>query len=214
MELYTYFRSSAAYRVRIALNLKGIAAEQHAVHLVRDGGEQHREGYKALNPNQLVPTLLDDGQAITQSLAICEYLEERYPQPPLLPPDAMGRARVRSLSLTVACDIHPLNNLRVLQYLGNQLHLADDARNQWYRHWMETGLQALETMLAKSAEMGRFCHGDTPTLADICLVPQLYNARRYAIDLTPYPTLLDVDAACCALPAFAQAAPERQPDAA
>ena len=211
--LYTYWRSSAAYRVRIGLELKGLAWEGRPVHLVRDGGEQHAQAYAALNPQQLVPTLLHDGHTLTQSLAILEYLDERFPQTPLLPADAVGRARVRALAQLVACDIHPINNLRVMQYLERSLQVPADARTQWTLHWMADGFAAMEAMLATSSDTGVFCHGDRPGLADICLLPQLYNAHRFGLDLAPYPTLRRIEAACQALDAFDRARPENQPDA-
>jgi len=212
MKLYDYFRSSAAYRVRIALNLKGVAPERASVHLRR--GAQRAEDYLTMNPQGLVPALVtDSGDVLTQSLAIIEWLEESYPQPPLLPRDAPGRARVRALSLAIACDIHPLNNLRVLNYLTGTLGATDAQKDGCYRYWCDVGLEALETQLAREASTGPFCHGDTPTMADICLVPQLANARRVDLDLSPYPTLLSIETACTALPAFAAAAPHRQPDA-
>lgn len=210
MRLYDYWRSSAAYRVRIALNLKGIDAERVPVNL-RQGGQRTLD-YLAKNPQGLVPTLeLDDGRRLTQSLAIVEYLDETRPEPPLLPKEPFARAEVRSLALLVACDIHPLNNTRVLQHLEHRLGHGERDVVAWYRHWIAEGLGALEKRLAGAA--GRFCHGDSVTLADICLVPQLYNARRYQCDLSPYPTLRRVEAACLALPAFEDARPERQPDA-
>jgi maleylacetoacetate isomerase len=212
VKLYNYFRSSAAYRVRIALNLKGLAYEYIAIHLTK--GEQRAEAYLAVNAQALVPALVDDGATLTQSLAIIEYLDERHPAPPLLPGDACERARVRSIALAIACDIHPLNNLRVLHYLTRVLNVGEDAKNTWYRHWIDVGLAALEAQLAKDPATGTFCHGDAPTLADICLVPQLANARRLAVPLEPYPTLLRIDEHCRLLDAFANAAPERQPDAA
>lgn len=212
--LYTYWRSSAAYRVRIGLELKGLAWEARPVHLVREGGEQHLDAYRALNPQQLVPTLLHEGHALTQSLAIVEYLDERFPQVPLLPADAAGRARVRALAQLVACDIHPINNLRVMQYLERTLQLPADARTQWTLHWIAEGFVAMEAMLANSSATGTFCHGDHPGLADICLLPQLYNAHRFGLDLAPYPTLRRIEAACLALDAFERARPENQPDAA
>ena len=212
MKLYDYFRSSAAYRVRIALNLKGLVPERAFVHLRR--GAQRHDDYLALNPQGLVPALLTDtGDVLTQSLAIIEWLDETKPQPPLLPADAAGRARVRALALAIACDIHQLNNLRVLNYLTGTLGVTEAQKTGWYRYWCDTGLEALETRLARDAATGAFCHGDAPTLADICLVPQLANARRVDLDLAPYPTLLRIEAACIALPAFADAAPSRQPDA-
>lgn len=215
MKLYGYWRSSAAYRVRIALNLKGISAEQLSVHLVRDGGEQHKAAYTALNPLELVPTLtLDDEldmDALSQSLAIIEYLDEIHPQTPLLPASALERAHVRAMALTVACEIHPLNNLRVLQYLTQTLGVDEAAKNTWYHHWVASGFAALETLLIRHS--GRYCFGDTVTLADLCLVPQVYNAQRFNVDLTPYPNIMRVWAECNQLEAFANAAPERQVDA-
>jgi len=212
MKLHDYFRSSAAYRVRIALNLKGLTAERAFVHLRR--GAQNSDDYRALNPQGLVPVLeTDDGAVITQSLAIVEYLEETHPLPPLLPADANGRARVRGIALAIACDIHPLNNLRVLRYLTGTLGVSDAQKDGWYRYWCDTGLEALERRLAADAATGGFCHGDAPTLADVFLVPQMANARRMAVDLAGFPTLVRIDATCQALPAFADAAPARQPDA-
>ena len=212
MKLYDYFRSSAAYRVRIALNLKRLSPARAFVHLRR--GAQRADEYLELNPQGLVPSLITDGgDVLTQSLAIIEWLDETHPAPPLLPSDASGRARVRSLALAIACDIHPLNNLRVLNYLTGTLGATDEQKNGWYRYWCDVGLEALETRLARDAATGAFCHGASPTLADICLVPQLANARRVSLDLAPYPTLLRIEDACLALPAFAGAAPARQPDA-
>jgi len=213
MQLYSYFRSSAAYRVRIALNLKGIPYEYLGVHLLKDGGQQLSDSYRALNPAALVPTLIDGDTIIGQSLAIIEYLDETHPQPALLPADPAGRARVRAIALAIACDTHPLNNLRVLKYLKRTLQVSDDAKNDWYRHWVHLGLSAVESMLANSPATGRFCHGDTPTLADLCLVPQVYNARRFDCDLSAMPTLLRIDAACRELQAFDLAEPDKQPDA-
>ena len=212
MKLYGYFRSSAAYRVRIAVNLKGLAYEYIAVHLTK--GEQRTEAYLGLNAQALVPTLIDEGATLTQSLAIIDYLDERHPEPPLLPKAPGERARVRAIALAIACDIHPLNNLRVLQYLTRVLNVSEDAKNTWYRHWIDLGLAALEAQLATDSATGSYCHGEAPTLADICLVPQLANARRFAIPLDAYPTLLRIDENCRQLAAFADAAPERQPDAA
>ncbi len=213
MQLYSYFRSSAAYRVRIALNLKGLSYETVPVHLLKDGGQQLLDTYTALNPNALVPTLVDGDVVLHQSMAIVEYLDELHPEPALLPADLAGRAHVRALAQTIACDIHPLNNLRVLKYLKRTLEVSEEAKNAWYLHWVEVGLQALETMLAQSPRTGRYCHGDTPGLADICLVPQVANARRFQCDIDAFPTIARIDAACGELPAFAQAAPARQPDA-
>lgn len=213
MQLYSYFRSSAAYRVRIALNLKGLPYDYKAVHLLKDGGQQLSESYRALNPMALVPTLVDGETAFGQSLAIIEYLDETHPETPLLPGSAVDRARIRSIALSIACDIHPLNNLRVLKYLKHTVKAEEEVKNQWYVHWVQTGLAAVESMLANSPRTGRFCHGDTPTLADLCLVPQVFNARRFGCDLSAFPTILRIDEACAALPAFQQAAPEKQPDA-
>lgn len=211
--LHTYWRSSAAYRVRIGLNLKGLLWDAQPVHLVRDGGEQHHDDYRALNPQELVPTLLHRGQVLTQSTAILEYLDEVYPATPLLPADPIGRARVRGLAQLVSCDIHPLNNLRVMQYLERQLQVPTDARTQWTLHWMAEGLAAMESLLATSTATGTFCHGDQPGLADACLIPQLYNAHRFGLELSAYPTLRRIEAACLALEAFDAARPERQADA-
>jgi maleylacetoacetate isomerase len=212
MKLYDYFRSSAAYRVRIALQLKSQAPERVFIHLRR--GAQRDESYLALNPQGLVPMLVnDEGDMLTQSLAIIEWLDETFPQPRLLPTDPTGRARVRGIALAIACDIHPLNNTRVLHYLTGTLGVTESQKDGWYRYWIDTGFEALETRLSRETATGRFCHGDAPTLADICLVPQIANARRFAIDLAPYPTLTRIEAACLALPAFAAAAPAKQPDA-
>lgn len=211
--LYTYFRSSAAFRVRIALNLKGIAAEHRFVHLLKDGGQQFGAEYARLNPQHLVPTLLHDGHPLQQSLAIVEYLDEVVPEPPLLPPDALGRARVRAIALAVACDIHPLNNLRMRKYLHKELARSEAEIRAWQAHWIALGFEAIETMLAQSAETGRFCHGDVPTLADICLIPQMANAHALNMDLSAYPTLMRIEAAALALPAFSNALPKNQPDA-
>ena len=213
MKLYDYFRSSAAYRVRIALNLKDVKlADRTFVHLRM--GSQRAQDYLALNPQGLVPALeLDDGRVLTQSLAIIEYLDETHPSPPLLPKDAAGRARVRAIALGIACEIHPLNNLRVLNYLTGTLGATDVQRNGWYKYWVDVGFEALERQLERDDDTGTFCHGESPTLADVCLVPQLANARRFKVDVSPYPTLTRIEAACNGLPAFAQAAPSQQPDA-
>lgn len=212
-KLFGYFRSSAAYRVRIALNLKGLDYEQVFIHLTKNGGEQFAREYRTLNPQALVPVLQEDTGTLTQSLAIVEFLDETYPQPPFLPTSIAARARVRSLALMVACEIHPLNNLRVLRYLTNDLNLSEEQKNQWYRHWVETGLAPLESRLANDQATREFCHGDTPGLADICLVPQLANARRFNIALGAYPTLVRIEQNCVALKAFQDAAPSAQPDA-
>jgi len=210
MILYDYFRSSAAYRVRIALNLKGLAAQQRFVHLRR--GEQHASAYRQVNAQELVPTLEVEGQRIAQSLAIIEYLEERHPAPPLLPPSAEDRAWVRSVALAIACDIHPIDNLRVLQYLAGPLAIDEPRRDAWYRHWIETGFAALESQLAARSS-GDFCFGAAPTLADVFLIPQVANARRAGLALDAFPRILAIDRACVALPAFDRARPENQPDA-
>jgi maleylpyruvate isomerase len=212
MKLYTYFRSSAAYRVRIALNLKGLDYEALPVHLLRNGGEQLTDAYRAINPSALLPTLDDDGAVIGQSLAIIEYLEETRPQVPLLPVDPADRARVRALALTVAADTHPLGNLRVLKYLKHDLNVSEEVKLEWQRHWLRIGMATLETMLAGDARTGRYCHGDTPTLADCCLVPQVFGAQRFGVDLAPYPTVTRIHDACAGLPAFHQAHPSQQPD--
>ena len=212
MKLYDYFRSSAAYRVRIALQLKAQAPERVFIHLRR--GAQRDESYLAVNPQGLVPTLVTDGgDVLTQSVAILEWLDESFPNPPLLPVDPAGRARVRGIALAIACDIHPLNNTRVLSYLTGTLGVTEAQKDGWYRYWIDTGFEALETRLSRERSTGRFCHGDTPTIADVCLVPQMANARRFKIDLAPYPTLARIEAACLAVPAFAAAAPAKQPDA-
>nr|MDQ6917231.1 maleylacetoacetate isomerase [Pseudomonadota bacterium] len=199
------------YRVRIALNLKHLEYGYLPVHLVR--GEQRDPHYREINPQALVPTMVDDGNALTQSMAIIEYLDETHPEPPLLPPTPEDRARVRAIAQAIACDIHPLNNLRVLRYLTGTLGISDDAKDGWYRHWIEIGLAALETELAADRRTGAFCHGASPSLADICLVPQLANARRYSMPLDAYPTLAGIESRCLALKEFKDAAPEVQPDA-
>ncbi|APR03103.1 MULTISPECIES: maleylacetoacetate isomerase [Thauera] len=213
MKLYTYFRSSAAYRVRIALHLKGLDYEAVPVHLTRDGGEQRRPEYLVLNPAGLVPALEDAGRVLTQSLAIIEYLDETHPQAPLLPAQALDRARVREIAQMIACDLHPINNLRVLQYLGREFGATEAQRNAWYRHWVELGLAAVEARLAGDGRSGAFCHGDRPGLADCCLVPQVFNARRFDCDLSAMPTVRAIAARCEELEAFRRAAPAAQPDA-
>ncbi|ATE62746.1 maleylacetoacetate isomerase [Thauera sinica] len=213
MRLYTYFRSSAAYRVRIALNLKGIAYDAVPVHLARAGGEQHLPDYRAVNPAGLVPALEADGRVLTQSMAIIEYLDETHPQPALLPGSPADRARLRAIAQAIACDIHPINNLRVLQYLQRELGADEGQKNAWYRHWVMTGLEAVEAMLADDPRTGAFCHGDTPTLADCCLVPQVFNARRFDCSLESCPTVARIAGRCEALEAFRKAAPAGQPDA-
>jgi maleylacetoacetate isomerase/maleylpyruvate isomerase len=213
MKLYTYFRSSAAYRVRIALNLKGLPYEAVPVHLVRDGGQQKTPAYREKSPLGIVPALETDHGVLTQSLAIIEWLEELHPQVALLPADADGRARVRAIAQTIACEIHPLNNLRVLGYLSKTLGVSEEQKNAWYRHWVHEGLAAVEKLLANDPHTGTFCHGETPGLADCCLVPQVFNARRFGCPLDEFPTILRIVAACEALEAFRQAAPGNQPDA-
>ena len=213
MKLYTYFRSSAAYRVRIALNLKGLAYEAVPVHLLQDGGRHLMDEYLAVNPSGLVPALQDEDVTLTQSMAIIEYLEEVYPMVPLLPKDAIGRARVRELAQIVACDIHPINNLRVLKYLVRQLGQPEEAKTDWYRHWVIEGLRSLEAHLTRNSGTGSFCHGDTPTMADCLLVPQVFNAKRFDIDVEAYPTIARINDLCVDLPAFKAAHPSQQPDA-
>lgn len=212
MILYNYFRSSASFRVRIALNLKSLTYEYRAVHLSRHGGEQLTPEYRALNPQSLVPVLEHEGRRLTQSLAILEYLDELQPTPPLLPRPSEERARVRALCLIVACEIHPLNNLRVLNYVTGTLGASAEAKAEWYRHWAALGLETLEAEIANSPYAGTFCHGETPGMADCCLVPQLFNARRFDCDLSLYPRLVEIEKNCLALPAFSAALPERQPD--
>ena len=211
--LYGYFRSSAAFRARIALNLKGIVPELRFVHLLKDGGQQHTDEYKSLNPLQLVPALVHDGHTITQSLAIIEYLDEIVPEPALLPKDAYGRARVREIACAVACDIHPVNNLRVGRHLKREGMASDEQVVTWQRHWIGVGFDALETMLAASSLTGRLCHGDTPTIADICLIPQVANARRVKLDIESWPAIARIEAHALSLPAFDAALPANQPDA-
>ncbi|HJV52503.1 MAG TPA: maleylacetoacetate isomerase [Noviherbaspirillum sp.] len=217
MKLYSYFRSSASYRVRIALNLKGLPYETVSVHLLKDGGQQFAPEYLRLNPDAVVPALVDDSTepaaVLTQSLAIIEYLEETHPAPPLLPQDPADRAYLRSLALTIACEIHPLNNLRVLRYLVRELKVGEDDKNAWYRHWCEHGLASLEAMLACDRRTGTFCYGDAPSLADCFLIPQVANAQRMNCDLSRVPTIMRINEACLALDAFADAMPARQPDA-
>ena len=209
MQLYNYFRSSASYRVRIALALKRLDYDYIPVHLVRR--EHLDDAYTALSASRLVPTLRDGDAVLSQSLAIVEYLDETHPQPPLLPADALGRARVRAIAQDIACEIHPLNNLRVLRYLTHDLKLSEDDKNRWYRHWVETGLEAVERQLA--AQPGRYCHGDAPTLADCCLVPQIFNAQRFECRTEHVPHVMRVFEACMQLDAFAKTHPSVCPDA-
>ncbi|MCF8481657.1 MAG: maleylacetoacetate isomerase [Rhodospirillum sp.] len=212
MKLYTYWRSSAAYRVRIALNLKGLEVEMASVHLAK--GDQERQAYGAINPQKLIPCLeLDDGMVIAQSLAIIEYLDETHPNPALLPADPVARARTRALAQAIAVDIHPVNNLRVLKYLKGVLGLSESAKDTWYTHWILEGFAGVEESLTRSAIPGPFLGGAAPGLFEICLIPQLYNARRFSVDLSPFPRLTAIEELCVALPAFKRAAPENQPDA-
>ncbi|MGD8430166.1 MAG: maleylacetoacetate isomerase [Ectothiorhodospiraceae bacterium] len=211
MRLHDYFRSTAAYRVRIVLNLKGLDYEQVSVNL-REGAQQAAD-YLAVNAQGLVPALEVEGGLLTQSLAICEYLEETHPEPALLPREPLARARVRALAEAVACDIHPLNNLRLLKYLTGELGVSEDQKLAWYHHWIREGFNAIEQMLRASPDTGEFCHGDAPTLADACLVPQVYNARRFELDIDPYPGIRRIEENCLALAAFDRARPEKQPDA-
>src|SRR4051812_10342909 len=214
LKLYSYWRSSAAYRVRIALNLKGLPYEIEPVHLVRDGGEQHRPEYRKVNPQELVPVLIDGRRVIRQSMAIIEYLDETYDgEMKLLPTTARDRARVRALAMVVACDIHPLNNTRVMRYLERELGADENARHRWIRHWIGEGFRSFEELVGGHPSTGQFCEGDAPTLADICLVPQVYNARRFGVDMSEFPTIEAIVAACLELSAFESARPENQPDA-
>ncbi|MGI2001205.1 maleylacetoacetate isomerase [Shewanella frigidimarina] len=215
MKLYGYWRSSAAYRVRITLNLKQLTAEHISVHLVNNGGEQHSEAYHQLNPSDLVPTFIDNNESgeinLSQSLAIMEYLDEKHPQQPLLPSNIEHRAIVRSMAQAIACEIHPLDNLRVLQYLVNEMGVSEADKMRWYHHWIHLGFAALEQQLSQYS--GRFCFGDTPSLADICLIPQVYNAKRFNLELAAYPNIVRIWDECHKLPAFVDAAPEQQHDA-
>jgi len=211
MKLYGYFRSSASYRVRIALNMKGLDYDQVSVHLAK--GKQYDREFSAISPQNLVPVLEDDGQLLYQSLAIIQYLEEKFPEPRLLPKDSPGRNRVRSLALISACEIHPLNNTRVLAYLTDTLRVTEEQKNAWYRHWVTVGFTALEKRLATEKETGKFCHGDTPGFADITLVPQVANANRFTVDLTPFPTIRRINDECLKLDPFRKAMPANQPDA-
>lgn len=210
--LHSYFRSSASYRVRIALELKALTYEYVPVHLVRGGGEQHSERFSAMNPAQLVPVLIHDGVVMTQSMAIIEYLDEIFPQAPLLPSGAQARVRVRSMAQAIACEIHPLNNLRVLQQLEAMFGATAEIKNRWYTQWVTSGFTAIESLLA--AEPSTFCVGESPTLADCCLIPQVYNAQRFDIALDAFPNIVRVTETCNAIDAFRRAAPTAQPDAA
>lgn len=211
--LHSYWRSSAAYRVRIGLNLKGLRYDIVPVHLVRDGGDQRKPEFSETNPQRLVPVLQHGKRMLRQSMAILEYLDEMWPEPPLLPATARERQRVRALAQVVACDIHPLNNLRVMQYFEHEWGVPQPERDEWIRHWIEDGFEAFESLLQNHPATGHFCDGHVPTIADCCLIPQVYNARRFGLDLSAYPTILRIEEACLALPAFDAARPERQPDA-
>lgn len=215
MKLYSYFRSSASYRVRIALNLKDLSYDTVPIHLVKEGGKQFSEEFRKVNPASLVPALIVDENSppVTQSLAIIEYLDEMYPERALLPKNTADKAFVRSLALSIACEIHPLNNLRVLHYLMRNLNASEDDKNAWYRHWCEQGLAALEVTLARDARVGTFCYGDSPSLADCFLIPQIYNAQRFNCDMSAMPTLMRINDACLRLEAFKKAAPANQSDA-
>ncbi|ENM5739562.1 maleylacetoacetate isomerase [Vibrio mimicus] len=209
--LYGYWRSSAAYRVRIALNIKQLTYESRAVHLSKDGGEQHHATFHHLNPSELIPVLIDGEFHLNQSLAIIEYLDEIYPEPRLIPARGAERYQVKALALDIAADIHPINNLRILQYLTAELAVSEDQKNTWYRHWIDTGFRGLEEKLSQTA--GEFSVGNRLSLVDVCLVPQVYNAERFNLDMSCYPTLQRVAETLRALPAFVKAAPENQPDA-
>ena len=213
MRLLNYFRSSASYRVRIACNLKGLPYEYVPIHLNRNGGEQFGPEFSELNPQQLVPLLQDGGALVAQSMAILEYLEERYPDAPLLPSDILARAQVRQIAQYIACDVHPLNNLRVLKFLTSGLQLNEDQKTRWVVHWLETGLSALESQLKQSSTRGAFCFGDTPTFADCCLIPQLFNAKRFGVDIKRFATLSAIEKNCQEMEAFRLAQPGLQPDA-
>jgi maleylacetoacetate isomerase len=213
LRLYSYWRSSAAYRVRIALNLKGLDYQLAPVHLVRGGGEQHGAEFRKVNPQGLVPTLQHGQRLVRQSMAIIEYLDETFAEQPLLPATARERARVRGLAQLIACDMHPLGNLRVLQYLEREFKATPEQREAWIRPWLALGFEAIEALLAEHPSTGSFCDGEHPGLADCLLVPMVYNARRFALDLSPYPTVRRIDAQCLTLEAFQRAAPEAQPDA-
>lgn len=211
LKLYGYFRSSASYRVRIALSMKGLDYEQSSIHLAK--GRQHAPEFAQVSPQNLVPVLEHDGRRLYQSLAIIDYLDEKFPKPALLPSDSPGRNRVRSLALISACEIHPLNNTRVLAYLSDTLKLTVEQKNAWYRHWVTVGFTALEKRLATEKETGEYCHGDTPGIADIVLVPQVANANRFKVDLGPFPTIRRINENCLAQAPFKKAMPQNQPDA-
>jgi maleylpyruvate isomerase len=213
MKLYSYFRSSASYRVRIALNLKGLPYEYAAVHLLRGGGEQFTPEYRRVCPDGIVPSLVDGDAVLQQSLAIVEYLEETHPTPPLLPSGPIDRAYVRAIALQIACEIHPLNNLRVLKYLKHELKVADEAKDAWYKHWVQNGFGVLEQTLAGDARTGKFVYGNAPTMADLALIPQVFNAQRFNVDMQPYPTIQRIYDEAMRHDAFVRASPAEQPDA-
>jgi len=213
MKLYNYFRSSASFRVRIALNFKGLPYEHAVVHLTKGGGQQFAPAFRAINPDALIPVLDDEGQRLTQSLAIIEYLEETHPEPPLLPTAPLERAYVRAIALGIACEIHPLNNLRVLRYLVRDLKVTDEQKDAWYRHWVEEGLAAIEARLVAENRCGRYALGNQVTLADVVIVPQIFNAKRFECRLVHVPTVMRIFDHCMELPAFVDAQPARQPDA-
>jgi len=211
LTLYTYFRSSAAFRVRIALNLKGLAYESKYIHLLKDGGQEKSAEYEQINPQKLVPSLMDGDQVITQSLAIIEYLNEKYPEPSLLPEDLIVRAQVRAMALSIACDIHPLNNLRVTQYLDKALGVDENDRKKWIQHWVAEGFAAIENQLKKQ-DSSDYCFGNRVTMADLCLIPQVYNALRFDCDMTSYPRINRIYRQCMKQPEFVTASPEQQAD--
>ncbi|MCO7227217.1 maleylacetoacetate isomerase [Pleionea sp. CnH1-48] len=213
LKLFGYWRSTAAYRVRIALNIKQVPYENLSVHLVKDGGEQHKSEYRALNPQGLVPTLVDGELKLSQSMAILEYLEEKYPSPALLPANLQLRAEIRAFCQMIACDIHPLNNLRVLKYLAGPLSVADEQKNQWYAHWITEGFKAVESLASQYSDKGPFCFGRELSMADMCLIPQIYNAHRFNVPLDAFPRLVSINEHCLSLAAFRDALPESQPDA-
>ncbi len=213
IKLYGYWRSTAAYRVRLALNLKQVSYSQQSVHLVKDGGEQYKKEYQSINPQGLVPSLVDDGITIGQSLAILEYLEEKYPQRSLLPTTLAERAVTRQLCQIIACDLHPLNNLRILKYLSNELKISDADKSKWYHHWLAQGFNAFEKLLAKNDFTGPYCLGGELSMADVCLIPQIYNADRFDFSMDAYPILQEINHNCLKLERFQDAIPENQPDA-
>ena len=213
IRLYSYWRSSAAYRVRIALNLKGLPFETMPVHLLQDGGQQHTPEFNDLNPQELVPVLMHGNRILRQSMSIIEYLDETWPTPPLMPATARERQRVRAIAQMIACDIHPLNNLRVLQFMDKTWNVPQPERDTWTRHWIKVGLDAVEDTLCDNPSTGDFCDGEQPTMADCCLVPQVFNAERFGVDMAPYRTIRRIVQTCLAMDEFKKARPENQPDA-